>query len=226
MKRRRAIAPLLPLALLAAIAAISFASQPARSQASAPSAVDDASSALPLGSAAPLEDVAMKGVDGHETSIGRAAGKRGTLVLFICDHCPWVKAWQTRIAALGNAAPAQGIGVIAINSNDPDVFPEDAYAPMRERAKQVGYKFPYVVDATSDVARAFGATHTPEAFLFDASGRLVYHGAVDDNAHDEPAVKEHWLADAIAAVSGGKPVATAKTKSLGCGIRPRAKRSS
>jgi len=182
--------------------------------------------ALALGSPAPLRETLMKGVDGHDLSIASAAGKKGTLVLFICNHCPWVKAWQTRLTAIGNSALANGVGVIAINSNDPDVFPDDAYGPMQKRAKDAGYRFAYVVDATSDVARAFGATHTPEAYLFDAKGKLVYHGAIDDNAQNEKAVTAHWLADAVAALEAGKPVATAETKALGCGIRPREKRTS
>jgi len=198
------------LACLAALPAVA----PAQDAAPAP---------LSLGARAPMDTTSMLGVDGRTISIARAAGRRGTLVLFICDHCPWVKAWQTRIAEIGNGAPAKGIGVIAINPNDPAAFPEDGYAPMQQRAREVGYKFPYVVDATSDVARAFGATHTPEAFLFDAHGKLVYHGAVDDNAHDPAGVHEHWLADAVAAVAAGRPVRDAETKALGCSLKLRTK---
>lgn len=182
-----------------------------------------APAALALGSAAPLADVAMKNVDGRETTIAKSAGKKGTLVLFICNHCPWVKLWQPRIAEVGNAALKQGVGVIAVNGNDPKPYPEDEFDVMVKRAKEVGYRFPYVVDATSDVARAFGATKTPEAFLFDASGRLVYHGAIDDNAKDAKAVKSRWLADAVAAVAAGKPVPVAETKALGCTIKFREK---
>jgi AhpC/TSA family len=131
--------------------------------------------------------------------------------------------WQSRIAEAGNAALAKGVGVVAVNGNDPEAYPEDAFDVMVKRAKEVGYKFPYVVDATSDVARAFGASHTPEAFLFDASGKLVYHGAIDDNARDAKAVKARWLADAVAAVATGKPVAMAETKALGCSIKLREK---
>jgi len=174
---------------------------------------------LALGAAMPMSGTAMQNVDGKSLTLAGAAGKKGTLVLFICNHCPWVKAWQPRLAVVGNAALGRGIGVVAINANDPASYPEDAYAEMVKRAKEVGYRFPYVVDATSDVARAFGASHTPEAFLFDAHGRLVYHGAVDDDAQHPQAVKSHWLADAVAAVAAGKPVATAETKSLGCGIK-------
>ena len=182
--------------------------------------------ALAIGSPAPLKDTAMKRVGGRPLSIAGAAGKKGTLVLFICNHCPWVKAWQSRIAAIGNAAPSQGVGVIAINSNDPAAFPADDFEGMAKRAKQARYRFAYVMDETSDVARAFGASHTPEAFLFDASGKLVYHGAIDDNAHDAKAVQQRWLADAVTALQKGQPVPTAETKALGCGIHGRVKRSS
>ena len=178
--------------------------------------------ALALGASAPMANAALQNVDGKPVTIAGAAGKKGTLVIFICNHCPWVKAWQGRIAVLGNAAKAKGIGVIAINANDPEAYPEDAMAQMVKRAKDVGYRFAYAMDPTSNVARAFGASHTPEAFLFDARGKLVYHGAVDDNAQDVKAVKAHWLADAVTAVVAGKPVNTAETKALGCGIKFRA----
>jgi peroxiredoxin len=165
----------------------------------------------------------MAGVDGRSLSIAEAGGKKGTLVIFMCHHCPWVKAWQDRIARIGNAAAKQGVGVIAINPNDPMAYPEDDLAGMKAQAKQLGLKFPYVVDATSDVARAFGATRTPEAFLFDASGKLVYHGTVDDNAQNEKAVSKPWLEQAVAAVAGGRAVPIAETKAFGCSIKFRAK---
>ncbi|MBP1619931.1 MAG: Alkyl hydroperoxide reductase, partial [Acidobacteria bacterium] len=130
--------------------------------------------ALSLGDAAPMATVKMKSVDGRELSIAEAAGAKGTLVMFSCNHCPYVKAWEDRIASLGNGAPAQGVGVIVINANDPEAYPDDDYAAMQKRAQEKGFKFPYVVDATSDVARAFGATRTPEVYLFDAAGKLVY----------------------------------------------------
>lgn len=175
--------------------------------------------ALALGASAPMADVAMKGVDGKSLSIAQAAGAKGTLVVFTCNACPWVKNWQTRIAEVGNAAAKQGIGVIAINANDPAQNAEDGYDEMKKRAKQLGMRFPYVVDASSDVARAFGASKTPEAFLFDAKGKLVYHGTIDDNARDAKAVKSRWLSDAVVAVAAGKSVAEAQTKALGCSIK-------
>jgi Redoxin len=192
----------------------------------APLGAETSPQSLALGHTAPLRELKMKSVDGHELSIAEAAGKKGTLVVFMCNHCPWVKAWQSRIAAIGNQAVTQGIGVIAINSNDPVAYPEDGFDQMKVRSTQLGLHFPYAVDATSDIARAFGATRTPEAFLFDAKGKLIYHGTVDDNAQDETAVKQTWLKDAVQAAAGGTAVPAAETKAFGCGIKFRDKSSS
>lgn len=193
----------------------------------APAALaQDAVSPLALGAKAPMTDVKMKSTDGREVTIASVAGKKGTLVVFTCNHCPWAKMWESRIAEIGNAAAKKGLGVIAINANDPAAYPEDGFDGMQARAKKLGLKFAYAVDATSDIARAFGASKTPEAFVFDASGALVYHGTVDDNARDAKAVKDRWLQQAVDAVVAGKPVATAETKALGCSIKYRAKSAS
>jgi thiol-disulfide isomerase/thioredoxin len=161
----------------------------------------------------------MTNVDGKALTLAEARGAKGTLVIFTCNECPYVKAWEKRIAELGNAALAKGIGVLAVNANDPAVVPGDGFEAMQARAKELGLRFPYVVDATSGVARAFGATRTPEAFLFDGNGTLVYHGTIDDNAKDASAVKERYLADAVDALAAGRDVATKETKALGCGIK-------
>ena len=178
---------------------------------------------LALGDPAPLADVRMMNVDGRELSIDGARGSKGTLVVFTCNACPWAKAWHARIVSLGNRCAKQGIGAIAINSNDPGVVPEDGYAVMQANARRSKMAFPYVVDASSDLARAFGATRTPEAFLFDREGGLVYHGTIDDNAKQPGKVKARYLEDAIAALLGGREIAFAETKALGCSIKFRAK---
>lgn len=185
----------------------------------APAALAQESAPLALGSPAPMRDVVMKSVDGHERSIASVAGKKGTLVVFTCNTCPYARGWEDRIAVIGNAAVKRGLGVIAVNANDPELNAGDSFAEMVARAKKLGLKFPYVVDATSDLARAFGASATPEAFLFDAKGLLVYHGTVDDNMRDPRAVKEPWLRQAVDAVAAGHPVATAETKAMGCSIK-------
>lgn len=175
--------------------------------------------ALELGAPAPKADVKMKNVDGKELSLSEVAGQQGTLVIFTCNHCPWAKAWEERIATLGNEYAKRGIGVIAVNANDPKTNAADSYEGMVERAKQRNFQFAYVVDAGSTVAKAFGAERTPEVFLFDAKGQLVYHGTVDDNAENAAAVKQHYLRDALESVASGKPVAVAETKALGCTIK-------
>jgi peroxiredoxin len=172
----------------------------------------------------PAAEVKMKNVDGKEVRIADVAGTKGTLVIFSCNHCPFVKAWEKRIVEIGKAALAQGIGVIQINPNDPAKQPPDSFEEMQKRAKERGFAFPYVVDATSDVTRAYGATRTPEVFLYDAAGNLVYTGAVDDDK-EEAQVTKRFLQDAIAAVVAGKPVETKSTKSVGCTIKWREKQS-
>ena len=174
---------------------------------------------LAIGSAIPSADVKMKNVDGKELSLSDVKGASGTLVVFTCNHCPFAKGWESRIVDLGNTYQAKGIGVVAVNANDPSVAAEDGYDGMVARAKEKGFAFPYVVDASSGVAKAFGATRTPEAFLFDKAGKLVYHGAVDDNMQDPAKVESAYLKDALEAVAGGKAVPVAETKSIGCSIK-------
>lgn len=172
-----------------------------------------------IGVGIPTAAVKMENVDGRKLSVADVAGPHGTLVIFSCNHCPWVRAWEDRIIAAASDAAARGVGVIAINSNDPAVYPGDSFAEMQERAKAKGYGFPYVMDATSDVGRAFGATHTPEVFLFDAHGKLAYHGAIDDNARDSSKVGHRYLQEAVDAVVAGKTPALQETKALGCSLQ-------
>jgi peroxiredoxin len=178
-----------------------------------------AGDALSIGAKAPKADVQMKNVDGKAVTIANAAGKKGTLVVFTCNACPWVKKWEERLVQIGNASLEKGIGVIFVNSNDPARAAEDGFDEMVARSKKHGMKFAYAVDGTSDVARAFGATRTPEAFLFDARGKLVYHGTVDDNADKPELVENTYLMDAVTAVAAGGAVETAQTKALGCSIK-------
>jgi peroxiredoxin len=179
----------------------------------------EAGGGLALGAKAPMATTKMKNVDGKQLSIADVAGKAGTLVIFTCNHCPFAKDWEQRIVELGNGYAARGIGALLINANNPDMHPEDGYAEMQARAKSRGMKIPYVVDETSAVAKAFGASVTPEAFVFDKSGKLVYHGAIDDNRKQPDKVQARYLKDALDAVLAGKAPAVTETKSLGCGIK-------
>jgi len=204
----------LALVALVAVAALALA---------VPVLADDAApKALSLGSAIPMADQKMKNVDGKEVAVADIKGSKGTLVVFTCNACPWAKAWEDRIVALGNEYSKKGIGIIAVNANDPAKVAEDGYDTMQARSKEKNFGFPYVVDATSGVAKAFGASRTPEAFLFDAKGALVYHGTIDDNAQEPGKVTENYLKDALAAVANGQGVAVKETKAMGCGIKFRA----
>jgi len=175
--------------------------------------------ALEIGAAVPHAERAMKNVDGSMVSVQSVKGEKGVMVIFSCNTCPYVIAWNERMTELGKKAQKNGIGVIVINSNDPKVQPGDNMDAMVEMAKNTGYTFPYVVDEESMMAKAFGATRTPEIFLFNADGKLVYHGAIDDNSQDASAVEKHYLRDAIHAVKKGTAIETTQTKAIGCTIK-------
>ncbi|MBN4049565.1 thioredoxin family protein [bacterium AH-315-N03] len=205
-----------------------------------------ASAALSIGDRIPSREVRMLSVDGSHRTIGEMRGASGTLVVFTCNHCPWSQAWEARLTALGNEFRERGVGVIAINPNDPDApasaratfdrmqrrfagtsaaagtrFSPDTYEEMQRRARDAGMRFPYVVDGTSDVARSFGATRTPEAYLFDHRDRLVYHGAIDDNPFEESAVEDRFLRDALLARVARRRPSRAESRSVGCSIELR-----
>lgn len=178
------------------------------------------SKALALGATAPLATAKLKSAaDGKTVSIADAKGAKGTLVVFTCNECPYAKAWEQRIVELGNTYAKKGIGVLALNSNDPGRAKGDAPDLIKARATERGMQFPYVIDEGSTVAQAFGATVTPEAFLFDKGGKLVYHGTIDDNHKEPDKVAKRYLKDALEAVSAGKAPAVGETKSIGCGIK-------
>ncbi len=161
--------------------------------------------------------IKMKGVDGKELSIQDVKGKKGTLVVFTCNHCPYVKAWFDRTVAIGNEYSAKGIGVIAVNANDPAASPEDDMEGMKKVAKDK-LKYPYVVDETSQVAKAFGATKTPEFYLFNDKDVLVYQGSIDSNSRNADLAKP-FLKTALNELLEGKKISNPKTASMGCGIK-------
>jgi thioredoxin-related protein len=182
----------------------------------------DEAKPLALGAKAPLTDAKFKSAtDGKEVSFAQAsAGKKGSLVVFTCNECPYAKAWEQRIVELGNSYAKKGVGVLLVNSNNPAASKgKDAPELVQARAKERGMQFAYALDPQSALAKAYGATKTPEAFVFDKDGKLVYHGTIDDNHEDAAAVKKRYLKDALDAVVAGKTPATQETKSLGCGIK-------
>jgi thioredoxin-related protein len=175
---------------------------------------------LAIGSSIPKEDVKMKdAVSGKEISLKSAKDKNGLVVIFSCNTCPYVVFYEDRMKAAGELAKKNKVGYILVNSNEAYRGKEDSYEAMKTHASDKGYKYPYVVDVNSEVANAFGATKTPHVFVFDKDGKLVYRGAVDDNAKDASAVKEHYLKDVIDCITTGKTITNHSTKSVGCSIK-------
>ena len=176
------------------------------------------STMLPLGTGAP--DFALPNVDGRTVKLADAAGPRGTLVMFICNHCPFVKHVADQLAALGRDCLPRGIGVVAISSNDVSSHPADSPEQMVHEAEERGYVFPYLYDETQEVAHAYHAACTPDFFLFDGDRKLAYRGQLDaSRPGNEIPVTGADLRDAIDALLSGHPVPAEQRPSLGCNIK-------
>ena len=175
---------------------------------------------LALGGAAPMATAKLRNpADGKTLTIADAKGPKGTLVVFTANNCPFARAWEQRIVALANTYSKKGIGVVLVNANDPGIAKGDTPELVKARHQERGMQVPYVVDENQVVARAFGASVTPEAYLFDKAGKLAYHGTIDDNHKEPDKVTKRYLEDALEAVSSGKAPAVTETKSMGCGIK-------
>lgn len=177
------------------------------------------SAMLALGTPAPhfaLKDV----TSGNKVDLSGAAGAKGLLVMFICRHCPFVKHLEKGIAQLGRDYSGKGMGIAAISSNDAANYPDDAPESLAEQARQLGFNFAYLYDATQEVARAYDATCTPDFFLFDADLKLSYRGQFDDSRPGNGvAVTGKDLRAALDAVIAGQPVNPDQRPSLGCNIK-------
>lgn len=174
---------------------------------------------LPLGTSLPpfsLRDV----VSGQLYSPDSFAEKRALLVMFLCRHCPYVQHVQEALARLGRDYADSDLGIIAISSNDPAQYPDDAPERLKEMAQRLGFRFPFCFDETQEVAKAFKAVCTPDFYLFNDQRRLVYRGQLDDSRpHNRIPVTGRDLRAAIDAVLAGKPVAPDQKPSVGCSIK-------
>jgi peroxiredoxin len=176
------------------------------------------STKLKIGDVAP--DFTLQGVDGNNHSLKTLLdAKRAVVVLFTCNHCPYVRAYEDRIMALQAEFVRKDVSILCINSNDATTHPADSFEAMKDHAGLKMFNFPYLRDETQIVAKAFGAEYTPEAFVFDHEGRLRYNGRIDDNWKDEAAVKDHTLREAIRAVLDGQLPAFPTTHAIGCTIK-------
>jgi len=175
--------------------------------------------ALEIGASLPKADVKMKDISGKEVSFNSVKTKSGLLVMFSCNTCPVVVRNQSRTNEICSYAQSQGVGVILLNSNEANRGDDDSYEAMQSYAKEQGYKWNYAVDKNNEMADAFGASRTPECFLFDKDGKLIYHGAIDDNPQDASSVSRVHLKEAINESVNGKPVSVKKSRSVGCNIK-------
>ena len=178
-----------------------------------------ASTMLALGTHAPdfsLPDV----VSGRNVSLDQIAASHGLLVMFLCAHCPFVQHVNGELARLGQHYASQGIGIVAISSNDAVAYPEDAPPGLRAQAAQHGFTFPYLYDESQEVARAYQAVCTPDFFLFDADKKLVYRGQLDSSRPSNGVpVDGRDLRAAIDRLLAGQPIAAEQKPSIGCSIK-------
>ena len=174
---------------------------------------------LEIGLGIPLIDHRLLNIQGDYLSLNDVKGENGLLVIFSCNTCPWVIRWEDRYVTITEKYKKSGIGVIVVNSNEDQFDNKDSIDEMKKHAKDNNYNFPYVQDFGSKLAYAFGATRTPHIFLFDKNDKLVYRGAIDDNAKSAKKVEEPFLENAIEALINGQSIDVSSTKALGCSIK-------
>ncbi len=168
-------------------------------------------------------DFKLKSVDGKMYSMANYKDAKGFIVVFTCNTCPFAVKYEDRVNDLAKKYRSKGYVLLAINSNDPEVQPDDTYNLMQEKAKEKGFAFPYLVDEGQKIYPQYGATKTPHVFLLDKNLVVKYIGAIDDNADDADSVKQHYLENAIAALDSGKDPSPALTKAIGCSIKAKKK---
>lgn len=168
------------------------------------------------------KDFSLLNVDGNFIGMESLQNTKGFIVVFTCNACPYAKAYESRIIQLDKTYASKGFPVVAINSNDEKIQPEDSYKNMQILAKAKGYPFPYLYDSSQEIASLYGATRTPHVFLLNKeNGQLIvkYIGAIDDNSDDASKVKMKYVENAINQILTNQEVAIKETKAIGCGIK-------
>jgi len=176
------------------------------------------STMLEIGTAAP--NFSLPNIDGSTVRNSDFTGKKGLLVMFICNHCPYVIHVQHELASIGSDYQAKDIAIVGISSNDITTHPTDSPELMVEKAREVGYTFPYLFDESQEVAKAYKAACTPDIFLFDDQQKLVYRGQIDSSRPSNGLpVSGSNLREALDAVVDGGSVSTEQNPSMGCNIK-------
>jgi len=172
---------------------------------------------LKIGSIAP--EFELPGIDGKEYSLSSFGNKEAVIVIFSCNHCPYVQAYEERIKQIQKDYENKGVVVFAINSNEDVNYPDDSFENMKKRATEQKFNFLYLRDDDQSVARAYDATHTPEIFLFNKERKLVFHGKIDDNWQEPAKVQNHYLKNALDELLAGKEISVPETFTIGCTIK-------
>lgn len=172
---------------------------------------------LKIGSEAP--DFNLTATDGNKYSLNSFSDKEAVIVIFSCNHCPYVQAYEERIKKVQDDYNKKGVAVVAINSNEDINYPDDSFENMSKRAAEKKFNFPYLRDEDQSVARAYDATHTPEIFLFDKNRKLAFHGKIDDNWQHPQKVQNHYLRSALDELLAGKEISVPETFTIGCTIK-------
>ena len=185
---------------------------------------DPATTPAPVGYAVGdvVNNFSLMNVDGNNVSLNDYKDKEGVIVVFTCNHCPYAKAYETRIMELDAKYAGLNYPVIAINPNDPIKEPDDSPENMKKRAEEKNYSFPYLFDATQQVAKDFGATRTPHVFLLqkvNGQFKVAYIGAIDDNTDDASKAENKFVEDAISSLKKGEQPVVSFTKAIGCTIK-------
>ena len=170
---------------------------------------------ISVGEEMPMQNEPLTTAEGEQVSLSGLAGNQGTVVIFWSNQCPWVSKYEQRVQDLASSYGSKGYSFVLVNPNDPSAFPKES----REASQGKGYQVPYLMDTESRLARAFGATRTPQVFVFDASNTLSYTGTIDDSPGDPGNVNENYLEEALDAVAQGEEVSTSTTKPFGCMIK-------
>lgn len=172
---------------------------------------------IPLGSSP--HDFSLSGVDGKKYGLASAKESDILVIVFMCNHCPYIQACIERLVRLSNDFQNRGVYFIGINSNDGEQYPEDNFEAMKEFAAEHDIQFPYLHDESQEVARAYNAQCTPDIFVYDKDRKLAYHGRIDDNWKDSDKVTSQDLRNALEALLNGKPVSEDQHPSMGCSIK-------
>ena len=175
-----------------------------------------ATDTLKIGSLAP--DFNLPATNVKKYSFNTFADQKALVIIFSCNHCPYVQAYEDRIIEIQKDY-SKNVQVVAISSNEDENYPEDSFENMKARAEIKKFNFPYLHDETQNVAKAYGATHTPEIFLFDKERKLVFHGKIDDNWQEPKAVRSKYLRNAIDELLSGKQISVPETFTIGCTIK-------